>query len=71
MNEITKHAKVMYSAMARTENACPAPYDGYSWSGVSTLYADLPIVDSKREKHNCSERPKQDGCDVIQSEVKR
>jgi len=69
MNEITKHDKVTYSAMATTENACPAPYDGYSWNVVSTLYADLPIIDSEREKQNCSERPKQDGCDEIQPKV--
>jgi len=61
----------MYSAIASMENTCPAPYDGYSWSGLSTLHTDLPIVDSKREKHKRSQWPKQDGGDVIQAQVER
>jgi len=54
MKDITKQDRVMYSAIARGENTCPAPYDGYSWNMLSMLNAHLPIVDSEREKENCS-----------------
>ena len=71
MKDITKQEIVMYSAMLSGENGCPAPYDGYSWSGLSILYAHLPIVDPESEKEYCSERPEQDSCHIVQSKVER